>query len=387
MGTIANLLDRARASTSLEDFGESSFREGLEVLVRSADTEARLTEHGRDLLDGQIVDLLSRRLEIEHWYALHPEIDEQEIVAPLIGLGLPRTGSTALSGLLAEDPAVRSIRTWEYHWPSPPPKTETEHCDPRIQRAVELLEQQDQLVPGLKSMLPVGPTAPMECQTFMAYDFKSNLFSAFAKIPSYVDWLYYSADLVPTYRYVKRVLKLLQWQCPPRRWRLKNPAHILFMDALDSVFPDARFWMTHREITSVIPSVVSVFKEYAQIYTDNVDVKYLTDTNQDAWELGMRRLIAFRDAGNDHRFFDVQFEEMQKDPICVIENLYRFLGEELSDVARERMHEWRLNTPRDKHGRHTYDPSKYGISLDDLARRFAFYSRRFAVLQSHNREA
>ena len=45
-----------------------------------------------------------QRLQIEDWYRRHPEIDDEPIDAPLIGLGLPRTGSTALSCLLGEDP-------------------------------------------------------------------------------------------------------------------------------------------------------------------------------------------------------------------------------------------------------------------------------------------
>jgi len=90
MGRVAELLARARAATALEDFGEDSFREGLERLVSSADAQARLSERGKLAFDVQLVDLLSWRLQIEHWYRLHPEIDQQEIVAPLIGLGLNR---------------------------------------------------------------------------------------------------------------------------------------------------------------------------------------------------------------------------------------------------------------------------------------------------------
>ena len=62
------------------------------------------------MLDGQIVDLLANRLKIEDWYGRHPEIDDQDIIAPLIGIGLPRTGSTALGCLLGEDPHARSLR-------------------------------------------------------------------------------------------------------------------------------------------------------------------------------------------------------------------------------------------------------------------------------------
>jgi hypothetical protein len=282
-------MQRAQSATALDDFGDDPFREGLERLVESADREARLSERGRIGFDMQIADLLANRLQVEHWYRLHPEIDEQQIVAPLIGLGLPRTGSTALSCLLAEDPQVRSIRNWEASMPCPPPETATELSDPRIAIAHQMVLKRQQMFPRKMAMLPSSATMPTECQTYMGYDFKSHLFQALWQVPAYADWLNHEADLVPTYRYVKRVLKLLQWRCPPHRWRLKNPSHIVFIDALDQVFPDARYWMTHRDIGKVIPSVADLYHELIKASSDDVDKAYLGELNSHWCELGMRR--------------------------------------------------------------------------------------------------
>src|SRR5262245_60481332 len=96
MSRVSALLDKARAATGLDNFGDDGFREGLERLVDAADREARLNQAGRASLDGQCVLLLMHRLQIEDWYSRHPEIDQQAIVAPLVVLGLPRTGSSAL---------------------------------------------------------------------------------------------------------------------------------------------------------------------------------------------------------------------------------------------------------------------------------------------------
>ena len=385
MSRVAELLARACAATSLQDFGEDSFREGLERLVASADSEARLSERGRAAFDMQIVDLLSWRLQIEHWYRVHPEIDSQEIVAPLFGLGLPRTGSTALSCLLAEDPAARSIRSWEARFPCPPPETATELSDARIEQAQRAMQQRDQVFPRMRIMVPSSARSPTECLTFMAYDFKSQLFLAFAQLPSYVEWLIHEADLVPTYRYVKRVLKLLQWRCPPTRWRLKSPAHTLFIDALLQVFPDARFWITHRDIAAVIPSVADLYFEMAKAFSDHVDKSYLGRLNTDMWALGLRRLIDYRDGRGDRedrenrRFFDIQFATFQRDPFPILAQLYQFLGEELTDEAKRRMQTWRRNTPRDKHGVHSYDASDFGIDPTQLRQQFRFYTERFQL--------
>jgi Sulfotransferase family len=377
MSTVPELLRRACAAAALEDFGEDSFREGLEILVASAESEARLTMQGQAAFEMQIVEHLCNRLQVEYWYRLHPEIDEQEIVAPLIGLGLPRTGSTALSCLLAADPTSRTIRNWEAQQPCPPPEAATQGSDPRIQKSQLMLERRNRLYPRMKMMVPSTTTSPTECQTFMAYDFKSQLFQAMFQVPSYIEWLNHKADLVPTYRYVKRVLKLLQWRCPPYRWRLKNPSHCLFIDALDEVFPDARFWMTHRDVASVIPSVADLYYELTQAFSDAVDRMYLGRITTDFCELGMRRMMAFRDAGNDHRFVDIYFTPFQKDPFPYIAQLYDFLGEEFTPQARTRMEAWRRETPRDKHGGHGYDPADFGLDPAQLRDRFSFYAERF----------
>ena len=379
MDRVTDLIRRARSATGLADFGEDSFREGLERLTVALDTEARLTERGAAAFDAQLIHFLSQRLQVEDWYRRHPEIDEQQIVAPLIGLGLPRTGSTALGCLLGEDPAVRSIRNWEASAPCPPPEKETETTDPRIERARQTLARRAEMFPRMQMMYPSSATAPTECHGLQALDFKTQLFQAQAQVPSYAEWLNTKADVVPTYRYVKRVLKLLQWRCPPTRWRLKNPSHIVFIKALDEVFPDARFWMTHRDIAAVVPSSADLYSELARAFSDDIDKVYLGKLNADTWELGMRRLIAFRDAGNEHRFFDIHFAPFQKDPIPFIERLYDFLGEEFTLEARARMVKWRAETPREKHGEHRYDPADFGLSVEGLRERFRFYSERFKL--------
>jgi hypothetical protein len=379
MDRVTSLIGRASTATRLENFGEESFREGLERLIRALDNEARLSENGAAAFEAQIVHFLSQRLQVEDWYRRHPEIDEQQIVAPLIGLGLPRTGSTALGCLLGEDPAVRTLRNWEASTPCPPPETHSEHIDPRIEIARHSIARRAELFPRVQTMFPSSPTSPTECHGLQALDFKTHLFQAQAQIPSYSDWLNNSADLVPTYRYVKRVLKLLQWRCPPQRWRLKNPSHIVFIDALDEVFPDARFWMTHRDVAAVIPSSADLYYELARAFSNEIDKVYLGKLNADTWELGMRRLIAFRNAGSEHRFFDVHFAPFQKDPFQVIERLYDFIGEEFTAEARAKMEKWREQTPRGKHGDHRYDPADFGLSVGMLRERFRFYSDHFAV--------
>ena len=60
-----------------------------------------------------ILGLLKNRLLIEDLLGRHPEILDEQIVAPIIICGLPRTGTTHLHNLMSADPALRSLPYWE----------------------------------------------------------------------------------------------------------------------------------------------------------------------------------------------------------------------------------------------------------------------------------
>ncbi len=368
------LLATARERTGLDDFGEGSFREGLERLVHSLQTEASLSELGAAVLPEMLLNHLSQRLQIEDWYHRHPEIDDEEIVAPLIGLGLPRTGSTALSNLLGEDPCARSLRRWESGQPCPPPST-VEGPDPRIAQAIAEHVMQDQFAPRLSQLVPVSATGPMECQDLMALDFRAHFFQAFAHMPSYSAWLV-DADLTSTYRYEKRALKLLQWGQPTRPWRLKCPSHLLWLGALDSVFPDARFVMTHRDPTDVMVSVCDVYQEVGRQFSVDGDPAYLGRLNVGDWTKGMGRLVAFRDGGADDRFYDIDFRAMQSDPIGQVGGLYEWLGEPVTAPFEAGMRQWWAANAEHREANIHPDPAEFGLDLDEVRARFSTYTTR-----------
>lgn len=369
MDAYKALLDVARSETGLDDFGPDSFREGLEILVKALNAEARLNTLGDRILRERIVGHIKQRLQIEDWYRRHPDIDDVTIKAPLIGISLPRTGSTALSFLLAEDPHARSLRRMEAAQPCPPPctlkdSTEKVDHDSAMQRAA-----------GLKAHVPSGEDAPAECQDLMALDFKSQIFQAFAQIPSYSRWLL-NADLASTYLYERRALKVLQWRLPEKRWRLKCPTHLIYLEHLDNAFPDARFVMTHRDPSDVMLSVIDVYADIVGRFTDHLDIPYLAELNISHWSEGMQRALAFRDAGNDARFYDIHFRAMHNDPIGEVRGLYRWLGEPVSSAFESGMARWWRENSENREPSSRKEASAYGVDLNQLRPLFADYVTR-----------
>jgi hypothetical protein len=261
---------------------------------------------------------------------------------------------------------VRYLRSWESAEPCPPPST-VQGDDPRIPP-----EQRAVLV-GTRHHVPTDIHGPMECLDLMALDFKSQIFQAFAQVPSYSEWLAYKADFASTYAYERRVLKLLQWGEPTRPWRLKSPAHVLWLDHLNQVFPDARFVMTHRDPTDVILSVADVYADIAGGFTDHLDRRYLGELNVRHWSVGMDRAVKFRDGGADDRFFDIDFRAMQADPIGQVRRLYAWLGEPVTDEFESRMRSWWAENAEKREPHSHADAEAFGIDLDAIRPLFASY--------------
>jgi Sulfotransferase family len=371
VASAADLMASAVDRTGLDDFGDDSFREGLEILTRALREEARLNTRGEGFVYHRIGLHLSQRLQVEDWYRRHPEINDEPIVAPLFGLGLPRTGSTALSFLLAQDPGVRYLRSWESAQPCPPPST-VQGDDPRIP------PDQRPIIVGSRPHVPNDIRGPMECLDLMALDFTSQIFQAYAQIPSYSQWLCDTADFTSTYRYERRVLKLLQWGERPRPWRLKSPAHVLSLAHLDRVFPDARFVMTHRDPTDVMLSVVDVYADIVGGFTDHLDRRYLGELNVTQWSTGMARTMAFRADGADDRFHDIDFRAMQADPIGEVTRLYTWLGEPLTEEFETRMRTWWADNAERREPHPKADPEAFGLDFNAIRPLFAEYVDTYA---------
>ena len=213
----ADLLDRARTSTGLDNFGDDSFREPLERLIGSINGECDLSEIRAEVVPAMLLGWLVNRLKIEEAYRRYPEIEDQQIVRPLFVTGLPRTGTTALGHMLATDPRTRSLRCWEAAYPCPPDETCGEIDDPRIAQT-EAEGESFNSIPGIRDAVPVDVSGPDECFRVMLFAFTSSAVEGMLRVPSYVEWVLDSRrDMVPAYLYHRRVLKLLQWRYPSHR--------------------------------------------------------------------------------------------------------------------------------------------------------------------------
>jgi hypothetical protein len=183
----------------------------------------------------------------------------------------------------------------------------------------------------------------------------------------------------PAYRYHLRTLKLMQWRCPPTRWHLKSPTHMLSLDALERVYPDARFVMTHRDPARVLASVCSLVAASRRQASDRSDPAELGLDQLELWAEALRRTLAFRERVGEAHFVDVQFEPLNRAPVETLERIYRHFGMPFTPAARQGVGRWAQEHPRGRHGPHRYALSDWGLDLATVRARYKFYTLRCGV--------
>jgi hypothetical protein len=375
---VERIEEDARNQTGLGDTGGDHYREGLERLVAAMNDEGGLTEMGEAMQQMRLSMLLAARLRVEETYRLHPEIDDQEISGPVFVIGLPRTGTTALSQLVAADPQFRSLRTWESGAPVPPPETATEHTDSRIAATEQGIAMMNEAFPLMQTMHHVEATTATECQDLMGMSFRTAHFDGFARVPSYMAWVV-DTDMEETYRYHRRVLRLLQWHCPPTLWHLKTPVHMLALDALVEAYPNAHFLWSHRDPTRVIGSVCSLIHYTRSWSSDRDDSVELGAEQLDRWWLAVQRAMEFRERMGDDRFADVSFADLQTDPLEALAGALERIGLPFDDDSRASVARWADSHEPGAHGTHSYELSDFGLEPAQIRERFAPYYARFDV--------
>ena len=377
---VESILAEARDKTGLDDFGDDSFREPMERLLRSLEEEAALSPTGRAMQRARVVGLLVNRLRAEDHFKRFPEILEEEIREPLVIVGLARTGTTMLHRMIAADPRIISLLWWESRNPAPFPELGDDGRDPRIVDAEAEVAAMIEGAPDLVAMHPIEAEQPDEEIMLLEHSFFSTNPEAFVNVPSFGAWLD-EQDQTPGYVYLEKLLQLLQWQKKRtggtgERWVLKTPHHLGFVDLLFKVFPDVRIIQTHRDPVQTIPSLASLIHAIRILGSDEADPRVAGRQWSDRMSRALHRCMEVREA-NEDRFIDIWFQDAMRDPLAQIRRIYDFADMELTPEAEARMRQWTVDNARDKRVAHSYTLEQFGLSEDGVRRDFAAYRERF----------
>ena len=357
-------------------YGEWNFAEPLERLLKSYRDEAALTTLGRITVRELVVSLLDNLLRMEAERAANPDIERQRITAPVFIIGLPRTGTTHLHGIVNEDAANRAPLTWEVMYPA------AARNGDGVARARAQTEARlgwaDRLAPEFMRIHPIAAGLPQECIAITAQVFMSIQFHTTHDVPSYQDW-FENAPQRLGFAFHQRFLQHQQAKSTGSRWVLKAPGHLFALEGLLERYPDARIIHTHRDPLRVMASMASHATVLRRAFSDSADPRKIARDWADRWAHALERFLAVRDRAPASQFLDVNFESIESDPLGTVERVYDFLQWPLTPEARAAMQRFLDANPKNKHGVHSYTLEQFGLSRAQELARFRNYCERFRI--------
>jgi len=353
------LIKAAQNHTGLTDLGKDFWDEPLERMLNSLNKEAKLHPVGRFISKKRIENLLSVRLRAEDWFKKHPEILEQPLYPVTVIIGLQRTGTTKLHRLMASDPECRALLSWEAINPAPL-NGDAKTGEERIKMARMSEKALKIMSPGFFAIHPVEHLAPEEDVLLLDVSFLSTTAEATMHVPSYAQWLE-KTDQSSAYEYAVKLMKFLQWQRPAKRWVLKTPHHLEFLDLATKHFRDVQFVWTHRNAHKAIPSFLSMVSYSRILFSNHVDPFNVAQHWVKKIGQMTSRAIDFRTKNKDAQFIDVSYFDLVKNSLPVMKRIYKTRGLEINTDLENTFRNAEQTNPKGKYGVHKYELSDFGI--------------------------
>lgn len=373
-----HLLRMARERTGLSDFGDTWFFEPMDRYIEAVTREGRLTEAGHAAQTEVIVKGLASRLRMMDDIRRHPEILEETVEVAGVILGLPRTGSTIFHRLLASAPGMTAMRWFELQNYAPFPGEERGNPVERRAYAEAMIAGWLDMVPELASIHPLEPDAPDEEILVLGQWFVSTMIEGMSFVPSFARWLD-TYDQSKGFDDLKLVLKYLQWQDPCRRgkkWILKSPSNLPYIEYAANAFPDAVLIMTHRDPLQTVPSYISMqaalYKLSATLSDQEVGAFWFPRLVE--W---MRRFEASRERIGEERFIDIDYRVVGREPLAQAERVLKRMGISFDQASEAMLLEFLAGNKREQRPMHEYSLERFGLSEDAIRQEFASYRNRY----------
>ena len=371
------IIDQAKSETGLSDLGEPLFLEGLNRLIDSINNEANLNEIGIQAQPIRIQGLLTNRLRFEEDLKKFPEILDQQIIAPIVIVGLPRTGSTMTHRLLASDPNHTAMLWWEGRYPALLPGEKRGDIEARMELGKAEVDAVVAASPEALDIHPWDYKGADEEILLLEHNFLSTVPESFMALPSYSEWIE-EQDHTLAYEDLKKFIQYLQWQNPGRekkRWVLKSPHHLGFIDKMISVFPDAKIIQTHRDPIKTVPSFCSMCANLFEPLTTNFDKVFIGKHWSNKLTRALNHCMNISEQHPDN-FLDLEFLNMIKDPIDEMKKIYEFIGESFGEKTEVAMEAWREENKHEM-GAHKYSLEEYDLTESQINNNFAKYQQKY----------
>ena len=381
MLSAGELLDEAKISSGLNDYGDMGFAEGLGVLVKSINEESRLTPPNEALYKIELLRMLENRLRMQRDLKRHPEILDEEILPPVFITSLPRTGSTKLHRLLAATGAFNSMNYWQAYYFAPFSNSENIKPDPRIAAAEVHLQWICKRAPEFQAMHPMYVEETEEELGLLDAGFNSLYQHAvFVDVPSYIQWVF-SRDGAQVFSDLRRMLQYLQWQHhrgKARRWVLKTPSMFGREADMAEAFPGTDFIVTHRQPLQIMASSFTLYRGVRKQYSDEDLTAVAGETMMFNFTEAQKGHLHWRAGYPANKVMDVRFTDIIGDDVALVRRIFSFLGMTLSAAGEASLRAWIAMDANRKHARSTQALDEFGITPAQIEQRLAPYIQRYA---------
>ncbi len=368
------LMDMARRRERLDDFGSLSVSAPLRQLVESIDAEADLHPVGRYMTRERLVGVLANRLRLAEHLKQNPEVTARRPTPWLVITGMQRTGTTYLHRLLAGDTRTRSLASWEALAPTPP-----QGKDRRQQAALRAQNALKYLAPDFFAVHPVEADSVEEDSLLLDLSFYSPVAEATLRVPAYAEWLE-RQDMSGAYHMLRETLAVLE---PERRWVLKSPAHLPFLDVLKRSGGDVRVVMTHRDPAASLPSYCSMIAHGRGVFSDAIDPHAIGEEFLVRQSGMIHRALELREADPSLPAIDVTYQDITGDPVGTVERIYGFADWDFDDEARKAVTEVTQRQKQNRYGRHKYELADFGLTPERVRTQYARYYSYLAGLPNN----
>lgn len=377
------LITEAQQATGLNDLGgdamgEPGFRTRLGALCAALESEAKLTPSGRTRAHCRVLAMVISRLRTVDYVRQTPAVPE--IRAPFIGTGMPRTGTSFLQALLAQDPDNLVPRTGHGLVPIPPPGVLGDERG-RYDLVQRMLAFQGFDTDEVNAIHPFAPDAEDEDVLFQE-GACCGLYQGFYNVPSYVPVLYeaYGEQIA----WQKQLMQVIQGSQTGKRWVLKAPEYVTRLDDVLSHFPDGMIFVNHRDPASVLGSIASLYVTFQSICSDGaVPREYLGPAMLQGQALAQSAFEDWRSAHPEVKIVDIHYKKLVADPVYTARSLYAEFGLELSSEAASRMTAFLAE--KNRHGqassgvKHTYSLADFGLTEEMIEGAFGGYLDHYQI--------
>lgn len=369
------LITDARESLALSDFGDDTLPDRLSLVVDTLNSGG-LDDTGLSAAARTIGGLLTNRLQFIDDHARLP-LAEERITAPLLATGEPRSGTTLLHALLAEDTDSRALRFWEVMYPSPPPGQAVVDDPRRAQADADWREILDRIPPWIVSHPYndlLGEGLP-ECERTWAFDFRATNPSAWWRVPLPIQ--NFPQDHHAQYALHRMMLQHIQYTRPPKRWVLKG-FHGRRLRALFDTYPDAHIIWVHRDPVQVLASQIVAFGQINESLAGSLDWTQYAKATIEGSRANFHAYLT-DPVVDDPRIHHVRYHDFVADPVATIGGFYDFAGLPFSADTEKAMREYLVSNRGDRYGKFTYSTDVLPVPVQRLHDEFADYRRRFGI--------